>query len=87
MKEALNLQLTFDESHVAELAAALQGRLRPDQWKLLAALAAEIVARWERVATGSLVVVVSADQQVAEVAKALGAPGLDRAAAKLAAAR
>lgn len=73
--QTLNLHLAVDAPRVVECAAALHQRLEPSQWQTLCALAAEILALREA-ATGSLVLVVSADRQREEVAKALGAPGL-----------
>lgn len=55
----LNLELVVDERHVSRCAEELQRRLPPDQWKLLASLAAEIVARWETTAAGSTVLVLT----------------------------
>ena len=69
----LNLQVTCDASRVAEVAAAMRARMPKDQWETLAALAAEILALREA-ETGARVLVVSADQQSAEVARALRAP-------------
>jgi hypothetical protein len=81
--EALNIHLVVVPSRVADCAAELQTRLPPDQWATLCSLAAEVVSRHEARA-GSLVLVVPQNRQTAEIARALGAPGLDRAVAKLA---
>lgn len=75
-KTVLNLGLTVDERGVATCAAALQQRLPPDQWRLLAALAAEIVARWETTAAGATVLVIPASAATAEVLAACSAAGL-----------
>lgn len=57
----LNVHVLIDRvEHVAPAAAELQRRLPKDQWLLLAALAAEIVARHETVNSGRAVLVVEA---------------------------
>lgn len=81
--KTLHLQLTVDEHLVAQCAKALLQRLPPGQWAVLTALAAEIVGLQEA-RTGSVVLVVPADRQTAEVARALGAPvDLERQVAAL----
>jgi hypothetical protein len=67
----LNLEVCVDENRVAECAKALQERLSPDQWRVLALLSAEVVARWESVAAGQRILVVPAAERQAEVARAL----------------
>lgn len=69
---------------VANCAAALRAQLDQDQWQTLAALAAAVVSLWEAEKTGSMVLVVTADQAAAGVAAALRAPGLERVAEVLA---
>lgn len=69
--KTLNLHLVVDASRVAPCAAELHTRLPPDQWATLAALAAEIVARWESAATGSRVLVVPAGRLAESVSTAL----------------
>lgn len=68
----LNLALIVDADHVAECAAELYARLKLEQWRILAALAAEIVARAETVNLGQRVLVVPAAEAQAELGKALG---------------
>jgi hypothetical protein len=60
-KAQINLHVICAEDRVADCAAALQTQLPADQWKLLATLAAEIVARWETVGAGRRVLVVPAE--------------------------
>lgn len=81
--ETLNLHVVCDAKRAAECAAALHQQLKPGQWATLAALAAEILSRQEAATTGSLVVLIPATAQVAQVVRDLGVPGLDRAAEKL----
>lgn len=80
MKAVLNLTLTVDEDHVAIAARELRSRLAPPQWKVLAALAASVVAEWESTALGQRILVVPATEREAEVSKALqlrvAGPGL-----------
>lgn len=83
MANPLSLHVVVDLSRVGECAAALHQQLQPDQWATLTALAAEILSRQEAAATGSLVVLIPASAQVAQVVRDLGVPGLDRAAEKL----
>lgn len=75
--ETLNLNLVLDPGHEVRAAADLRSRLPRGQWTTLLGLAAEIVALNER-ETGSLVLVISADQATREVAKHLRAPGLEK---------
>lgn len=70
-KATLNLHLLVDEGREADCAAWMQQQLKPDQWKLLAQLSAEIVARWESAAVGQRLVVVQAAGAEAEIAKHL----------------
>lgn len=70
----LNLHLLVDEPRVAACAAELQTRLPPDQWRVLASLAAEIVARWESTAAGSRILVVPV-REVGAAVKLLGVAG------------
>jgi len=74
----LNLHLVCAASRVVECAAAMQTQLPADQWKLLATLAAEIVARWESTAAGRRVLVVPAEQmdRLAGATRAKPLPGL-----------
>lgn len=74
--KVLNLELTVDDAHVVECANALQLRLKPDQWEVLAMLAAEIVARWESAASGSRVLVVPMADLPTELHRAVSAAGL-----------
>jgi len=70
MPQALNLQLLFDEQHVVECAQALRGRLPLDQWNLVRALAAEIVALGES-ETGQKVLVIPATLADLDIARRL----------------
>lgn len=70
-RTTVNLHLVFDDSKVADCAAALQQRLPPDQFRAMCQLAAELVARWETIQQGTRVMVVPAAMKGAEVAKAL----------------
>lgn len=70
-RETLNLHLLVDDGREAACAAELQRRLPLGQWRLLAQLAAEIVARWETVAAGQTVVVVPAAGAEAEIQRHL----------------
>lgn len=81
--ETLNLHVLVDGARVSECAAALHTQLKPGQWATLVALSAEVLSRQEAAATGSLVVLIPATAQVAQVVRDLGVPGLDRAAEKL----
>lgn len=74
----LNLNLVLDPGHEARAASDLHARLAAGEWATLAGLAAEVLAIHEG-RSGSLVLVVPQDRQTAEVARALGAPGLERA--------
>jgi len=71
MGAPLNLHLLVDAGREAECAAALQTQLKPDQFRILAQLAAEVVARWETVSQGGRVVVLAAADPAAEVARYL----------------
>lgn len=74
--EVLNVSLTVDESKVAECAVALHQRLRPSQFRILAALAAEIVARHETAAAGTTVLVLPVSALDSEVVRAVQRAGL-----------
>lgn len=74
--KVLNLQVTVDDAHVVECASALHQRLSPDQWSVLAMLAAEIVARWESAAAGSRLLVVPMADLPTELHRAVQAAGL-----------
>lgn len=75
-KAVLNLHLTVDDAHVVECAEALHQRLEPNQWRILATLAAEIVARWESAAAGSRLLVVPMADLPTELHRAVQAAGL-----------
>lgn len=70
-KATLNVHLLLDEGQEAACAAAMQARLKPDQWRLLAQLSAEVVARWETVTAGQRMVVVPAAGAEAEIQRHL----------------
>lgn len=70
-KPTLNVHLLLDDGREHECAAALQSQLLPDQFRILCQLAAELVAHWERTTAGQRVVVVTAVDPQAEVAKHL----------------
>jgi hypothetical protein len=57
--------------HERELALELRGAATEDQWKLLAALAAEVLQLHEAAAAGSAVVVVSGAAQAERVLRDL----------------
>lgn len=66
MVDLLHLDLTIQTGHEVRAARDLAERLLGPQWRLLAALAAEIVAEHERRALGATTVVV-VTHQTAEV--------------------
>lgn len=70
-KPELHLTVNLAAGREAECAAYLHQTLRPPQWAILAALAAEIVSRWESAAAGQRVVVVAASEKGAAIEKAL----------------
>lgn len=76
MTTVVNIALTFDDAHVVQCAEALHQRLPPSQWKALAQLAAEIVARWESAAAGSRLLVVPMADLPTELHRAVAAAGL-----------
>jgi len=67
----LNVHLLVDAGREADCAAALQQQLPPDQFRTLCQLAAELVSRWETQAAGARVVVLTAADPAAEVARHL----------------
>jgi hypothetical protein len=71
MAETLNLHLLVDAGREFECACALQERLTAGQFRILAQLAADIVARWETVHSGQRIAVVPAAEAGAEVARHL----------------
>lgn len=75
-KAVLHLELVCDLEHVAECAAALQGRLAQDQWSVLSALAGEILARAETAPGQKALVVLASPEEVDRVAKAAGLPAV-----------
>lgn len=70
-KPTLNVHLLVAEGREHECAAALQTQLAADQFRILCQLAAELVSRWESVSSGGRVVVLTAADPAAEVARVL----------------
>lgn len=66
----LELHVTVDEAHAAECAAFLAGELKPEHFRILAVLAAEVLMIHETRALGTQVVVC---QSVEEGVQATGA--------------
>jgi hypothetical protein len=58
-KTILELHLTLAEGREVECAATLESQMRPEVWRVLLALAAEILATDERHRQGSAVVLVT----------------------------
>lgn len=71
MKETLNIHLLVADGREADCAVALQTQLPPSQFRILAQLAAEVVARWESASSGGRVVVLTAADPQAEIARHL----------------
>jgi len=69
----LNVHVCVARRRVVECAAELQTRLPADQWRTLAELAAEIVARWESANSGTRVLLIPAGQLSEHLDSALAA--------------
>ena len=69
-KTGMHLAVRIESGHERELALELRAAATAEQWKLLAALAAELVQLHEA-ATGATVVVVTGADQAARVLRDL----------------
>lgn len=69
--EVLHLDLVLQSGHEVRAAKDLAARLPAGKWKLLASLAAEIVAVHEAQAVGETTVLVVTNQQVQQVQRDL----------------
>lgn len=67
----LHLDLTVQSGHEVRAAKDLAERLPAEKWKVLAALAAELVSVHEARAVGATTVLVVTDQQVRQVLRDL----------------
>jgi len=68
-RETLNLHLMVDRGREADCADALLARLSASEFRILAALAAELASRHEVAVNGSRVFVVPAEQADAVLAE------------------
>lgn len=73
MKAALELHLTCAEGREVECAKHLAANIQGPHWKILVALAAEILQEAERRTAGSAVVLVTGPSEAARVLRDLKA--------------
>lgn len=72
-KTVLSLQLAVASGDESNCAAFLGSQIRGDRWRILVALAAEILAQDERAREGSAVVLVTGSASAARVLQDLKA--------------